>query len=232
MPPNFRNYHTIDLIRYIAFAPQLDRNWNAAFAEFDRRYYRLLMTVIYRKCVQLGYEKGLAALDDLLQNTYLKLLKNDRAGFKEFQGTHERQFQRYLQVTANRVVLNNFHREEMTASRSPSGGLQSLDQVLDRTAKEAGTSLKDLLPDPGSNEELAFQETIEEIRYCLKQSQRRNKQADRNMLIFQLRIFAGLEAEEIGSRPEINVAPKTVLNLTKKLAKAVASCLEKRFRAR
>ena len=77
MTKDFSAYDDIDLVKYVAFAPQSSLAWQRAFTEFDRRYNRFIGTVVYRKCNQRGYSRGHSYLADFSQDVYKKLLQNE-----------------------------------------------------------------------------------------------------------------------------------------------------------
>lgn len=229
MSTEFSNFDDLDLVKYIAFAPREARAWEQAFCEFDRRFNRFIGTVIYRKCNQLAFQKGHGYLDDFVQDVYNKLLKNDREGFKRFTGEHKNQLLKYLQTTAIRIVLNQYHREEVAPTHSPSGGLQSLDQIIDGFTEGNSLDLKSVLPDPNGIDEFKKNEIIEEIKYCLDFIHEKNKQKDRNILVFMLLLFAGFTADEIAQRADVKITSKRVSNLVTDMKKLVARCLHKRL---
>jgi DNA-directed RNA polymerase specialized sigma24 family protein len=229
VPTEISNYNDIDLVRYIAFAPRDTRTWQQAFFEFDKRFNRFIGTVIYRKCNQLAFQRGQSHLQDYIQDVYHKLLKNDREGLKRFTGEHRNQFLRYLQTTAIRILLNQYHRDEIAPTHSPTGGLQSLDKILDGFNEGESPDLKSIIPDPNGIDEFKKNEIIEEIKYCLDFTQKKNKQKERNILVFMLHLFAGFSADEIAQRKDISISSKRISNLLTEMKKFVERCLRKRF---
>lgn len=229
MTNDYSAYDDIDLVQYIAFAPQSERAWQRAFAEFDRRFHRFIGTVVYRKCNQLGYSKGHGYLEDFIQDVYKKLLQNDRDGLKRFNGEHKNQLLRYLQTTTFRIVLNKHYRDEIAPTHSPAGGLQSLDQIMENCADGSEMDLKAILPDPHSLEAAKKREILDELKQCLDATQKNNKHKERNILIFMLLLFIGFSADEVAARFDIDISSKRISNLVTDMKKMVMRCLQKRI---
>ena len=229
MTKDFSAYDDIDLVKYVAFAPQSSLAWQRAFTEFDRRYNRFIGTVVYRKCNQLGYSRGHSYLEDFIQDVYKKLLQNDREGLKRFNGEHKNQLLRYLQTTSFRIVLNKHYRDEIAPTHSPSGGLQTLDQIMENLSDGSEMDLKAVLPDPHGMDDTKKSEILDELKHCLDSTQKNNKHKERNILIFMLHLFAGFSADEVASRFDMDVSSKRISNLVTDMKKMVVRCLQKRL---
>ncbi|MFQ5628126.1 MAG: sigma-70 family RNA polymerase sigma factor, partial [bacterium] len=226
---DFSNYSDIELVRFIASAPNHTRAWEQAFVEFDKRFNRFIGTAAYRKCNQLNYRQGHSYLEDFVQDVYKKLLQNDCEGLKRFNGDHTNQLLRYLQTTTHRVILNKYYRDEIAPTYSPAGGLQSLDQIFNNISDDNDVDMKTLLPDPSSLEDFQERELLEEIEYCLETTQKNNKQKERNILVFKFFVFAGLGADEIADRTDVDISSKRISNLLTDMKKVMKHCLLKRL---
>jgi DNA-directed RNA polymerase specialized sigma24 family protein len=75
--------------------------------EFIRRFQLVIAAAVLRTARQWG-EPSRAQLDDLTQNTYLKLCENDSRLLRSFQPRHEDSIYGFLKVVAANVVHDHF----------------------------------------------------------------------------------------------------------------------------
>ena len=106
-----------------------------AWIEFDRRFRRLIgggVIAVGRKYVKNPHDYA----GDLINDTYVKLMKNNRSLLSRFQSQHENSFLGYLRATAA-SVSHDFFRHHC---RAP---LVELDEAVDhpqRCRTECGGS--------------------------------------------------------------------------------------------
>src|ERR1700748_671860 len=79
----------------------------AAWGEFIRRFHRLIATVILRTAARLG-DSSRSTVDDLIQETYLKLCADDFRILRTFEQHHTDAFIAYVKVVTANVVRDHF----------------------------------------------------------------------------------------------------------------------------
>src|ERR1700760_4091533 len=79
--------------------------------ELVRRTQPLIANVIINT-IRRWQEPAPSLVDDLIQNTYLKLFANDRKALRSLKNEYENTVFGYLKVVASNVVPNHFRRPE------------------------------------------------------------------------------------------------------------------------
>jgi RNA polymerase sigma-70 factor (ECF subfamily) len=94
-----------------------------AWEEFVRRFHRLIATVILRIASRLG-DSSKQTVDDLIQETYLKLCADDFRILRTFEQQHPDAFIGYVKVVAANVVRDHFK-----SSHTKKRGAGHLEQI-------------------------------------------------------------------------------------------------------
>ncbi len=220
----FADYSHNDLIRYLAQHPDAQEAWE----EFCNRFHELIFSVVIQTCQHLNYLRGLNELDDLVHNVYLKLLENDCHALKSYRGKYENSFLKYLRIISVRVVLLQVS-QGSTQTRSPSGGVLSLDDPRQLDTDMRATRLIDMIPSREGETQKAYTELLEEVVYCLEKTTRTSRYPERDRLIFQLYLLDEYEVKQIVQFPGLGkLTEKRISNLISELKEKVRNCLEKR----
>jgi RNA polymerase sigma-70 factor, ECF subfamily len=129
-------------------------------------------------------------VDDLIQDTYLKLFANDKKALRAIKNEHENTIFGYLKVIASNVVRDHF--------RQPVNKVDELE-------------LSDAVLPPGSQdrERLEFMHKKEEIKGILK-TLSSSETYDRDMAIFWFFYEQGYTAKEISLLPSVGLTVKGV----------------------
>lgn len=91
-----------DLVRECAASTRPD-----IWAEFLSRFQKLITFMVRRTCRSLGL-KAVDAVEDLVQETYLKLCANDRSLLMHFRPQHAGAFLGYIRAIVTSVVYDYF----------------------------------------------------------------------------------------------------------------------------
>lgn len=173
----------------------LDDSDSALWAEFVR-YSRPLIAAMIAKYLRLAGAPALSAVDDLIQETYLKLCRNNFKALRSFVYRHEGALHGFLKVIARNVALD--HIRDITCQKRGSSKIECLDEKsiakAARRNDNAGVERKMLL---GKIDEFVAAATYE--------SDNR-----RDYTIFWLYYRQGLCARLIARRPGINLTVKGV----------------------
>jgi RNA polymerase sigma-70 factor, ECF subfamily len=182
----------------------LDANDEAAWIEFVRRFGRLIAGVITKRLRRYtGIIPNPSLIDDLTQDTYVKLCANNFRALREFDFQHENALCGFLKVVASNVV-DDYIRSSLNQKRDQRREVD-LDQIGSMTPAKSSNSVERKI-------------RMEEIKKCL-QEQAAQPNFARDYAIFWLYYCDGLTAKEIAERPSIRLTVKgvesTLLRLTR-----------------
>ncbi len=173
--------------------------------EFVRRFQPLIARVVV-KSVRRWTNPAPSLVDDLVQDTYLKLCANNFRALRDFDCQHENALFGFLKVVASNVVQDHFR-----SSYSQKRGSGREEEDLEKAQATAVSNA-------------SFSETAErnilisEIRQCLE-SQASEPNFTRDCMIFWLYYQQGLTAKAISELPAIGLTVKgvesTLLRLTR-----------------
>lgn len=177
----------------------------AAWEEFIRRFQPLIAGVVARTANRWG-SVAPALVDDLVQETYVKLCTEEFRRLREFESRHEDAIYGYLKAVAYTVTLDHFkvHYAAKRGARLHSSDFDSSLRVEgQKSSVENDVLLQEL-------EELAGQVAEEE----------------RDRLIFALYYRQGFTTRRIAAIPAIELSQKGVESclhrLTERLKKRVS----------
>jgi RNA polymerase sigma-70 factor (ECF subfamily) len=185
-----------------------------AWEEFVRRFHRLIAVVVLRNSYRLG-DSSAQTVDDLIQETYLKLCGDNFRLLQNFSEHHPDAFLGYLQVVTANVVRDHFK-----SSHAQKRGNDRIQDVPDHFVCAAD---EDSAGSPKAVERAVL---IREIQSCLDECLV-GLDRERNKRIFWLHYRAGLSASAIASMPGIGLSTKgvetTILRTTRDLRKRMAA---------
>jgi RNA polymerase sigma-70 factor, ECF subfamily len=182
----------------------------AAWEEFVRRFQPLIAGVVARTASRWTPATA-AIVDDLVQETYVKLCTEEFRRLREFESWHEDAIYGYLKAIAYRVTLDHF-KVHFAAKR----GAQL------RSSSDFDTSLRVEGRDSSVEGEILVQE-LEEMAGQIAEE-------ERDRLIFALYYRQGFTTRKIAGIPAIGLSQKGVESclhrLTERLRKRVtgATC--------
>lgn len=186
-----RDFTPLELVRYC-----LNSQDEAAWGEFVRRFQPLIASVII-KTLRRGPFLNAGLIDDLVQETYVKLFAQDFKALREFDSRQEKSLFGFLRVVASNVVQDHF-RGHYSQKRGSGKVEEDLELISARVPSDKGWVDK------------------AERRILLAQMKKRLKtyasEVDfiRNYAIFQLYFEHGLTAKAIAGIPNIGLSTKGV----------------------
>jgi RNA polymerase sigma-70 factor (ECF subfamily) len=157
--------------------------------EFVRRTQPLIASVIINT-VRRWKQPAPSLVDDLIQDTYLKLFANDRKALRAIKNEYENTIFGYLKVVASNVVRDHFRKPENKADE-----IELSDAVLP--------------PDPNCHERLEFVHKKEQVEAILK-TLSSSETYLRDVTIFWLFYGQGYTAKEISLIPTVELTLKGV----------------------
>jgi len=95
-----------ELVRLLANDPCNEAAWR----EFLNRFHRHICRTLNRECGRIGYSQGDMLIQDLAQEVYQKLVKNNCNALKEHKGSHENSIFKYLEIIALRTAYSNYRK--------------------------------------------------------------------------------------------------------------------------
>lgn len=177
-----------------------------AWEEFVRRFHRLIATVILRTAGRLG-DASKQTVDDLLQETYLKLCADNCRILRSFQQQHPDAFTGYVKVITANVVRDHFK-----SLHTQKRGAGQLDQIEEDFVPPAA---QDSAGSPQSIERaILIQELTRHLDLCIA-----GPDYERNRRIFWLHYRAGLSARAIADLPGIRLTSKGVESILSRLTR-------------
>jgi RNA polymerase sigma-70 factor, ECF subfamily len=188
--------------RYAQLSPSellnvcIGSNDERAWTEFIRRFQGVIASAVLRT-VSLWGDPISSQVDDLIQDTYLKLCENDYQLLRGFRPQREDSIYGFLKVVAANVVHDRF-KADGAVKRGAS--LTDSDDGLLEVAEAATDS---------SFETVRRRMQLQQIEKVL-QIVNVGKDQERNRTIFWLRHRQGLTAGEIASIPSIGLTTEGV----------------------
>lgn len=183
----------------------LDSQDEASWTEFVRRFQPLIAGVV-TKCVFRRAVPKPALIDDLVQDTYVKLCANNFKALRDFEFQHDNAFFGFLKVVAANVV-EDYYRGSNSQKRGSGREDEDIEEI--RAAMPAN---------PGASKQAEQVILIGEIRQCLAE-QAADPNFTRDYTIFWLYYRQGLTAKAISKLPAIGLSVKgvesTLLRLTR-----------------
>jgi RNA polymerase sigma-70 factor, ECF subfamily len=193
----------------------LDTADELAWQEFVRRFQKLVASVALRTARRWG-ESSQQVVDELVQETYLKLCADDCRLLRSFHSMHEDAIYGFVKIlTAN---LAHDHFKAMCSQKR--GGRVETEQL-----DSSGVAQTEMRGRVGGAHEVERSVLIGEIDNCLRLVDR-GPNAGRDRRIFWLYYRAGLQASAIAALPTIGLSTKGVesslLRLTRLVRKTLA----------
>jgi RNA polymerase sigma-70 factor (ECF subfamily) len=181
----------------------------SAWAEFVRRFQPLIARVALRVARQWG-EASPEVIDDLVQETYLKLCTDRLSALQNFKSVHQDAIYGYIKVFTANLVHDRFK-----AARSQKRGGEIV------TASTDGEDAHQLRQaSPSATTLLERNVLIQEIDMCL-QIVASGPDSKRDRKIFWLYYRTGLAASAIAALPTIGLSTKGVESALQRLTRQV-----------
>lgn len=176
-----------------------------AWTEFIGRFHGVIAAAVLRTARHWG-EPSRPQLDDLIQDTYLKLCENDSRLLRSFQPRHEDSIYGFLKVVAANVVHDHF-KSALAAKR----GAGLTDAIMEPV------QLEPRAPGADSFEAVSRRLQLERVEKILRQVTA-GKDQEKKRIIFWLRHRQGLTASEIAAIPSIGLTTEGVESVLMRLA--------------
>jgi RNA polymerase sigma-70 factor (ECF subfamily) len=177
----------------------------AAWAEFIRRFHLVIAAAVLRTARRWG-EPSRSQLDDLIQDTYLKLCDDDSHLLLSFQPRHEDSIYGFLKVVAANVVHDHF--KSALAAKRGASQTEAITEPIQIDSKMTGTD---------SFDTVSRRIQLEQVDKVLRQVTA-GKDEERKRTIFWLRHRQGLTASEIAAIPSIRLTTEGVESVLLRLA--------------
>jgi RNA polymerase sigma-70 factor (ECF subfamily) len=184
----------------------------ALWQEFIRRFQPVIAAAVLRRARQWG-EPSRQTLDDLVQETYLKLCDNNSTLLRSFESRHPDSIFGFLKVVSANIVNDHF-KAELAEKR---GGGQT----------DAFDDASTVLSFPNTSNSMEQRVLLKEIDHLLA-SIETGADAHRNCTVFWLYYRAGLSASAIASLPSIRLGVKGVESLVHRMTRNLRVLVEKR----
>lgn len=173
-----------------------------AWEEFVRRWHKLIVSAVLRTARHWG-KTSLEVVEDLVQETYLKLAANDFELLKKFYWRHENAIVGFIKVVANNVA-NDYLRSAYAAKHAEGSTSEELESEL--VTLESSSVVTKM-------ENAVFMEEIDRALKAIA--------SERDRAIFWLHYRHGLSAEAIASIPAFGLTIKGTESAIFRITKAL-----------
>jgi RNA polymerase sigma-70 factor, ECF subfamily len=172
----------------------------SAWREFVARFQPVIASVILRTIKRYG-ESNSSLADDLVQETFLRLCRDNCKALRQFEQRHEDAIFGYLKVVAASVTMDHFR------------GLSAQKRLGDRVAEPEEVIDMHVSTPPNAEQALM----LHEIDQCVE----RVSDSKRDQTIFWLYYQQGFTAKDIAQLPSIGLTAKGIESCIYRLTKAV-----------
>lgn len=181
-------------------------NDGEAWGEFVSRFQRPISLSIIRTAYQWG---GIPqqVIDDLVQDTYLKLYINKCRQLREFAAQHPSTILGYIKTIAVNVAHDHFK-----SLHSQKRGSGEVSQILEESDAKGPPSTAG--GQEAMEREVLFKQIDDCIEACLE-----GRDRDRDRTIFWLYYQQGMTAKDIAALPTIDLSPKGVESVIVRLVR-------------
>lgn len=181
-----------------------------AWLEFRGRFHRLIACTVIKACLEWS-QRSPEVIDDLIQETYLKLCDDNCALLAEFVPHHLKAFRGYLKkITAN-VVYDHFRAEH------------AIKRNVDNTV-ELNEAIDQLRPGSGDLEPMELAVLVKEIDDVLR-SRGTGPDEEKERTIFWLYYRHGFTAKAISEIPAMELSVEGVESVIHRLKTFVRKSL-------
>ncbi len=194
--PNFSKLTPNELVKRIVANPGDQKAWQ----EFYNRYHLVIYATVAKIC---GAERNFGYAEDITQNVYGILIKDNCKALKSFKGEHDNSIFKWLRIIAARETV------KCLKSQRSSQPLDNIEMFLEEK------NFSDC-----HFEDLKYKELVEEIDFHLNKLVKGSRYAERDKLIFRLRFFSGLTPEEIATQFS-DLSAKRVWGILTELKKGI-----------
>lgn len=184
-----------------------------AWCEFVQ-YFQPLIAAVIVKTLRRCTNPNPSVVDDLVQETYLKLCAKNFRALRRFKSRHANALAGFLKVVASNVT-QDYLRGVLSCKRGSGKGEDDLEKAIPTSVSMAGST---------ATIERAI--VLCEIQKCLK-SQRLELNFDRDSKIFSLYYQDGLTAAAISQEPGIGLSVKGVESVLFRLTDLLSMKLNK-----
>jgi RNA polymerase sigma-70 factor (ECF subfamily) len=182
-----------------------------AWMDFIARFQVVIAAAVLRTAHKWG-EPSSSLLDDLIQDTYLKLCENDCGLLRSFHPQHEDSIYGFLRVVAANVVHDHFK------------SAQALKRGASRTDSFEPAYLEPIVAISDGFDLVTRRLQLEQVNRILRQVTA-GKDQGRKCAIFWLRHRQGLTAAEIAEIPSIGLTTEGVESVLMRLSALIRSHL-------
>jgi RNA polymerase sigma-70 factor, ECF subfamily len=174
----------------------------AAWAELIRRSQPVIAAAVLRTARHWG-EPTRSELDDLIQDTYLKLCEDDL--LQSFESRHEDSIYGFLRVVASNIVYDHFKSE--LALKRGGGQTEAMPEAAEISPKTTADSFTTI------SQRLQLEQIDRVLRLVTA-----GKDQERKRIVFWLRHRQGLTSSEIAAIPSIGLTTEGVESMLMRLS--------------
>jgi RNA polymerase sigma-70 factor, ECF subfamily len=207
--PRYAELSPVQLVQECAGSRNPD-----AWAEFIRRFQPVIGAAVMRT-VRLFGEQPRQLIDDLVQDTYLKLCENESRLLRSFEPRREDSIYGYLKVVAANVVHDHF--KSALAGKRGASQTEAMAELVEIDPKTKGSDTVSSI-----HRKLQLEQIDKVLRIVTA-----GRDQERKCLIFWLRHGQGLTASEIAALPSVGLSTEGVESVLLRLTVMIRGHIEK-----
>jgi len=196
----------MDDLEFIRNCIQADKH---AWDEFVQRYSRLIYSYIYSVLKEKGINLDTSLVDDLFQDVFLHLIKDDFKKLRQYQGKKNCSFAGWLRVVVINFVLDFLRKKQPRCV--------SLEEKLDTDTP----ALKDTLKDERfalSQDIILDEEELKNLSDCIHELDSEDK------FFVEMHIYNGMSLENL--RAILNISRSAIDMRKQRLIKKLKDCFQ------
>ena len=204
----YSSLSVVDLVRKCAHSNDPD-----AWQELVRRFHPVIATSVLRTARHWG-EPRRHLLDDLIQDTYLKLCNDHCRLLRSFQPEHSNSIYGFVQIVAANIVHDHFKAER--AGKRGAG--RQTEPISERVHSDSGASATASGSSAAIERQIQLRQIDEAlVRVVIGRDEKRNR------MIFLLHYRQGLTASEIAALRSLHLTTKGVESIISRMTDVIRS---------
>lgn len=222
---DLKNLSNTQLVKRCAGAPHDEQAWREFYERFDEHLRLIILRECRQKSLTQNAARFAALYNDLVQETYLKLVQKNCKALREYQAPAETAIYTYLAIIARNAVRGYVTRENAKKRRA---NLVSLNTPVTDTQEDGDLQLIDILPasEPGPDDNIDKESERRELDLLLNKIVT-GKSKNRDLLIFKLHYFEAFSPEQMAEHCGIPLSAKRISNIITEIKQQIAEALSR-----
>lgn len=220
---DLKNFSNTQLVKRCAEEPRNEQAWRVFYERFDEHLRLTILRECRQKSLTQDTSRFAALFNDLVQETYLKLVQKNCKALREYKAPADEAIYTYLAIIARNAVRTYITRENAKKRRA---NLVSLHTPVAGTQEDGDLQLIDVLPasEPGPDDKINKESERQELDLLLNKIVT-GKSKGRDLLIFKLHHYEAFSPEQMAEHCGIPLSAKRISNIITEIKQQIAEAL-------